>query len=154
MTGTTLAVGWLGRISVIVAPVYVVNNVIRYVSVLRMPSPGSEAGPSKRNGVAAPAARTSAPPRVSTTAPLAFDEDPEPVQLLPVVPIGKVLKPHWPAMVARLKAKETLESVASDVASETGLAPDEVSEYVKERIREARAAKAAAAGRAPAVDRV
>jgi hypothetical protein len=38
MTGTTLAVGWLGTISVVLAPIFVVNNTIRYIGCLGMPS--------------------------------------------------------------------------------------------------------------------
>ena len=38
MTGTTLAVGWLGTISLVLAPVFVVSNTVRYIGCLGMPS--------------------------------------------------------------------------------------------------------------------
>ncbi|CAN5500377.1 hypothetical protein BH10PLA1_BH10PLA1_22700 [soil metagenome] len=44
MTGTTLAVGWLGTISVVIAPFFVLNNLIRYVGVLGMPAVPEGAG--------------------------------------------------------------------------------------------------------------
>lgn len=37
MTGITLAVGWLGLISIILAPIFVINNVVRYIGALAMP---------------------------------------------------------------------------------------------------------------------
>jgi hypothetical protein len=38
MTGITVAVGWLGTISFILAPIFVVNNIVRYLSCLSLPS--------------------------------------------------------------------------------------------------------------------
>ena len=145
-TGTTLAVGWLGRISMIVAPIYVVNNVVRYVSVLGMPGPGGRVSKAAAEA-ALPVMTYTPPPRVSDSAPLPFDDDPaaEPIELLPDVDPAEVLKPYWAGMVRRIKAKQTLDSVAADVASQTGLTPTEVSDYVKDRVRRAKAAKATAA---------
>lgn len=37
MTLTTIGVGWLGMISIIIAPCFVINNVIRYLTTLGMP---------------------------------------------------------------------------------------------------------------------
>lgn len=37
MTGTTVAIGWLGYISLVIAPVFVLNNVFRYLFALPMP---------------------------------------------------------------------------------------------------------------------
>jgi hypothetical protein len=157
-TGTTLAVGWLGRISMFVAPVYVVNNIVRYVAVLGMPGPGSVDKPGKgTTATAAPVAAVPySPPKVSTRA-LPFDTDdeaPEPIELLPAVDPAELLKPYWASMVGRLKAKESLDSVSADVAAQTGLTADEVSDYIRDRVRRAKEAKAAAAGQVPAVDRV
>jgi hypothetical protein len=42
MTGITLAVGWLGVISCILAPIFVINNIIRYISCLSLPSSQAE----------------------------------------------------------------------------------------------------------------
>lgn len=38
MTGITLAVGWLGTISLILAPIFVISNTVRYLSCLSLPS--------------------------------------------------------------------------------------------------------------------
>ena len=38
MTMTTLAVGWLGYISIILAPIFIINNICRYIGCLGMPS--------------------------------------------------------------------------------------------------------------------
>jgi len=38
MTMTTLAIGWLGYISIVLAPIFVVNNIFRYLGCLTMPS--------------------------------------------------------------------------------------------------------------------
>jgi hypothetical protein len=38
MTGTTIAVGWLGVISLVIAPIFVINNVVRYIGCLKLPS--------------------------------------------------------------------------------------------------------------------
>jgi hypothetical protein len=38
MTGITATVGWLGMISIIIAPFFVLNNLIRYVGALGMPA--------------------------------------------------------------------------------------------------------------------
>lgn len=38
MTSTTLAVGWLGMISIIVAPIFILNNLFRYLMCLGMPA--------------------------------------------------------------------------------------------------------------------
>ncbi len=157
-TGTTLAVGWLGRISLFVAPVFIVNNIVRYVAVLGMPGPGSADKPSKATAAAVPVAAVPySPPKVSETGPLPFNSDeqaPEPIELLPAVDPAELLNPYWAGMVGRLKAKESLDAVAADVAAQTGLTADEVSDYVRDRVRRAKAAKAAAAGQVPAVDRV
>jgi hypothetical protein len=40
MTSITLAVGWLGTISLVIAPIFVVNNVVRYLGCLSLPSGG------------------------------------------------------------------------------------------------------------------
>ena len=37
MTSITLAVGWLGLISLIIAPIFIINNLSRYLTVLGMP---------------------------------------------------------------------------------------------------------------------
>ena len=37
MTSITLAVGWLGLISLIIAPIFIINNLSRYLTVLAMP---------------------------------------------------------------------------------------------------------------------
>jgi hypothetical protein len=37
MSGITLAVGWLGTISIIVAPFFLINNIARYLGALGMP---------------------------------------------------------------------------------------------------------------------
>ncbi|MGB8355946.1 MAG: hypothetical protein WCD79_18760 [Chthoniobacteraceae bacterium] len=37
MTGITLAVGWLGMISLVVAPIFIVINVVNYLRCLGMP---------------------------------------------------------------------------------------------------------------------
>jgi hypothetical protein len=37
MTGTTLAVGWLGFLSLVIAPIFIISNTIRYPAVLGMP---------------------------------------------------------------------------------------------------------------------
>ena len=36
MTGTTLAIGWLGTISLVLAPIFIINNTIYYLSRLGM----------------------------------------------------------------------------------------------------------------------
>ena len=41
MTGITLAVGWLGTISVILAPILVIMNTVTYLSRMGMPKPGT-----------------------------------------------------------------------------------------------------------------
>ncbi len=151
MTGTTLAVGWLGQISIVIAPIFIVNNVIRYVSVLGMPGP--DGGKKSKAAIedALPVMTYTPPPRPASDAPLAFDDGTEatPFQLLPDLNPAEVLQPHWPAMVARIKAKQTLDAVAADVAGQTGLTPQQVSDYVKDRVRRAKAAKAAAAAAVP-----
>ena len=38
MTMTTLGIGWLGTISIILAPIFVINNTVRYLGCLTMPS--------------------------------------------------------------------------------------------------------------------
>ncbi len=38
MTSITLAIGWLGIISIIVAPIFVINNIVRYLGALGMPA--------------------------------------------------------------------------------------------------------------------
>src|SRR5580658_6383697 len=44
MTGRTLAVGWLGFVSLVIAPIFIVSNTIRYLAVLGMPPvpPGAQ----------------------------------------------------------------------------------------------------------------
>ena len=37
LTGTTVAIGWLGTISIILAPCFVINNLVRYLGALGMP---------------------------------------------------------------------------------------------------------------------
>ncbi len=157
MTGTTLAVGWIGQISIFIAPIFVVNNVVRYVSVLGMPGPDGGKAAKPRSAVAmaptariSPVARSSPPPLPVAAEPIPFDdaeeaafEPPMAVELLPDP--AEVLKPYWAGMVARIKAKESLADVAADVADQTGLTADEVSDYVKDRVRRANAAKAAKA---------
>lgn len=148
MTGTTLAVGWLGQISLFIAPIFVINNVIRYVAVLGMPSPGSKpaGGSPPRLPPRLPAAAAPLVPRLADSGPLPFDDGSEeatPVEVLPEVTPAELLQPHWAPMVARIKAKEPLAVVAADVAAETGLTPDEVSQYVIDRVNRAKAAKAA-----------
>lgn len=146
MTGTTLAVGWLGRISAFMTPVYVVNNVIRYVSVLGMPGPGKLTKAAAEDALPV---MTYAPPPRGSSAPIPFDPDPaaEPIDLLAEQDPGLVLRHHWVEMVGRIKAKEPLEAVAADVAGRTGLRAGQVSEYVRSRVQRAKAAKDAATGR-------
>jgi len=43
MTMTTLCVGWLGTISIIIAPIMIINNVVRYVPCLGLPKVYSDA---------------------------------------------------------------------------------------------------------------
>ena len=38
MTLTTLAVGWLGYISLVMAPIFIIGNIVRYVGCLTLPS--------------------------------------------------------------------------------------------------------------------
>jgi hypothetical protein len=38
MTLTTLAVGWLGTISLVLAPIFIIGNIIRYLGCLSLPS--------------------------------------------------------------------------------------------------------------------
>ena len=45
MTGTTLVLGWWGLISLIVTPIFLVNNVVRYLLSLGMPSVPPGASP-------------------------------------------------------------------------------------------------------------
>ena len=40
MTGITLGVGWLGMISIVIAPIFIIMNTVRYLAVLGMP-PGA-----------------------------------------------------------------------------------------------------------------
>ena len=155
-TGTTLAVGWMSRVSLFIAPVFVVNNVVRYVSVLGMPGVGG-ADPASRTGKAAAVdalpVMTYTPPPVPVAdfvpladfAPLSIDDEPAAeVELLAPLDPAEVLRPHWAGMVARLKGKEPLDAVAADMAARTGLTAAEVSDYVRDRVRRAKAAKAAA----------
>ena len=83
--------------------------------------------------------------RLADSGPIPFDEA-EPVELLPDPDLdpAEVLKPHWAGMVARIKAKEPLATVAADVADQTGLTADQVQAYVVDRVQRAKAAKAAA----------
>jgi len=45
MTGTTLAIGWLGTISLVIAPIFVISNTVAYLAALGLPSvpPGARA---------------------------------------------------------------------------------------------------------------
>lgn len=43
MTLTTLTVGWLGYISIVVAPVFIIGNLIRYVGAIGLPKAYTEA---------------------------------------------------------------------------------------------------------------
>lgn len=45
MTSMTVLVGWLGIISIIIAPFFVLNNIIRYLSALGMPPVPPDAKP-------------------------------------------------------------------------------------------------------------
>src|SRR3954462_870809 len=38
MTGITLGIGWLGYISIIIAPIFIINNLYRYLAALGMPA--------------------------------------------------------------------------------------------------------------------
>ena len=44
MTGITLGVGWLGIISIVIAPIFIIMNTVRYLAVLGMPPvpPGAQ----------------------------------------------------------------------------------------------------------------
>ena len=48
MTMTTLCIGWLGTISIIIAPFMVINNIVRYASCIGLPREYSE---TERNSV-------------------------------------------------------------------------------------------------------
>lgn len=167
MTGTTLAVGWIGQISIFIAPIFIINNVVRYIGVLGMPGPGAQAKKPQGSigGRAGYTAKSPYSPATVYTPPQAYDasipfddeqdatpvelldeseiyEDPAPVALDPEV----LLKPHWPNIVARLKAKESLGVVAADLADQTGLSSEEVSEWVIAKVKRAKEKAAAKAG--------
>jgi hypothetical protein len=42
MTGTTMAVGWLGTISLVLTPIFVINNIVRYLGCLSLPASHEE----------------------------------------------------------------------------------------------------------------
>ena len=44
MTGTTLAIGWIGTISIVIAPIFIISNTVRYLAALGMPAvpPGAK----------------------------------------------------------------------------------------------------------------
>ena len=44
MTLITLAVGWLGVISLIIAPIFIILNIVQYVACLGMPSAPANVG--------------------------------------------------------------------------------------------------------------
>ena len=44
-TGTNLTLGWWGTISLFVAPIFTINNIVRYVGCVGLKAPEANAGP-------------------------------------------------------------------------------------------------------------
>ena len=95
-TLTTLAVGWLGVISLVLAPIFVINNVVRYLSCLSLE-----------------------PVAATATKPVMTEQ------------VLTMLRPQTQSMVQRLKAGESIEKIATDVAYATGATPGQVMLYLR-----------------------
>lgn len=115
MTLITLAVGWLGVISLIVAPIFIILNLANYVLALGLPS----AYPANSQTPGTPAAAIPpAPPPPPTVAETLENASIE------------ALNPHAGEIASRLNAGEELNTVAADIARATGVSPAQAVFYI------------------------
>lgn len=95
-TAVNVTVGWLGIISLVLAPIFTINNIVRYVPCLSMkPVPAGAKRP-----------------------------------VLDDLAIG-MLRPQTDAIVRRIKAGESFDKIAADVAYTTGVTPGQVILYLR-----------------------
>ena len=124
MTLITLAIGWLGMISLVVAPIFIILNIVQYVRCLGMPS--APAG----------ASATAALPRVPPAAP-APAAIPQPLPATPP-PAAETLtdksieslNPHVEQIASRLNAGEDANTVAADMARSAGVTSAQALLYI------------------------
>jgi len=94
MTATTLFLGPWGMISAVLAPCFIINNIVWYVSRLGLP-----------------------PVPAGATKPVLTPE------------AATKLKPYTSDLITRLNAKESLDTIAPDIAAKAGVTPGQVVVY-------------------------
>jgi len=120
MTLTTLAVGWLGMISLVVAPIFIIANIVQYLGCLGLPS--ASATPALVPAApAAPRAATNLPPAAPQASAVAEELTNESIE---------ALNPSVEQIASRLNAGEDMNKVAADIARITGVAPAQVTLYI------------------------
>jgi hypothetical protein len=124
MTLITLAVGWLGVISLVIAPIFIIMNIVQYISCLGMPSAPAAAS---QPGPASAAPSAAAPPLpAAPAAPVAAAAIAE---TLTEESIGS-LNPFVEQIASRLNAGEDANKVDADMARSTGVTPAQVMLYI------------------------
>lgn len=120
MTLITLFLGWWGMISLIVTPIFLVNNIVRYLGCLGMPA------------ASALATTQAAPPPVPTQAPAQSLPPPQAAAPAPELTqqVVDAINPHIEQIAARLNAHEDQNRIAADVAATTGVTPAEAALYI------------------------
>lgn len=113
MTLITLTVGWLGVISLIMAPIFIMLNVAHYLLSLGLPS----AYPAGAQTMDTPAASTPPPP----PAPAVETLENQTVE---------ALNPHAEQIATRLNAGENTNAVAADLARTAGVSSSQAVLYI------------------------
>jgi len=106
MTLITLAVGWLGMISLILAPIFIILNIVNFVPTIGMPTPDKvyQASQSERANH----------PTLSLTPDV----------------VAK-LQPHGDTILRRLEYGEQLDRIAMDIAPKLGVSARQVELYAQ-----------------------
>ena len=141
MTGTTLILGWWGVISAIVTPIFLINNIVRYLGSLGLASPSA----SEAHAVAPPVQHVPSvpPPPPVVQRPAQSVPPPAPAAPVPQAPpqqaapepeltqqVVDAINPHWEQIVARLNAQEDHGRIATDIAAASGVTPAEATLYI------------------------
>jgi hypothetical protein len=140
MTLITLFLGWWGMISLIVTPIFLINNIVRYIGCLGMP-----AAPA----LATQAAVQAMPPPIPTQAPAqslppapAYAPPPQAAAPAPELTqqVVDAINPHIEQIAARLNAHEDQNRVAADIAAAAGVTPAEAMLYIHALVEQSRQA--------------
>jgi hypothetical protein len=130
MTLITLAVGWLGTISLIMAPIFIISNIVQYILCLTLPSADKVAAVPEP---AAPAPIAPIAPMPPPSVPAAFAPAPPMQAPAPVLTEQAVeaLNPYADQIIARLNAQEDHQTIANEMAATAGTTPGQVLLYIQ-----------------------